>query len=352
MARVGVDATAVAPAGKGHARTQRRLAQGLASLGRYDVVAFVRSEEAAALLDGMETVVIGQGRAIGWEQIGMRRALRGLDLLVTLGERLPIAAEQRIAVWLFELPTHRIAENRRVGASLYQRGSDVLTTLLWRRSLARAAALVTGSRATADELGMPSSVVYPGLDEGFGPGTGCEGRYVFHLSSSDPRDNTETVLAAFARLHTDAELIVGGNLGERGHELRSAARGNVRFLGRVSDEELVSLYRGAAAYVDATLYEGFGYQVLEAMACGAPVVASAASSIPEVVGDAGLLCDPRDAGAIVAALRRVLEEPGLANGMRGRGFAQAAQFTWEQTATGFGSVLDDVLERLDRSRFR
>ena len=135
MPRVGVDATAVSAAGKGHARSQRKLVEALAALGRYEVVAYVRTREAAGLLPGIDTVVIGEGRAIGWEQLGVRRALRGLDAFVTLGDRLPVGAEGRIVVWLFEVPTHRIAENRRRGAGWYQRGSDLLTSALWRRSL-------------------------------------------------------------------------------------------------------------------------------------------------------------------------------------------------------------------------
>jgi glycosyltransferase involved in cell wall biosynthesis len=340
--RIAVDATAVAPAGKGHARSQRKLVESLAALGRFDVVAYVRSAEAAALLD-VETVVLGPGKGIAWEQLGMRRALRDADLLVTLGDRLPLGAEGRIVVWLFELPTHRIAENRRTGASSYQRGSDVLTSLLWRHSLAHAARVVTGSRATADELGIDAPVVYPGLDDGFGPGPGREGRYVFHLASSDPRDNTAAVLDAFAQVETDVELLVGGALGALEPELRARAGERVQFLGRVSDDDLVALYRGAAAYADATLYEGFGYQILEAMACGAPVVASSLTSIPEVVGDAGLLCDPHDPDAIAFALERVLDEPGFAESLRERGFAQAARFTWGRTGERFGAILDDVL---------
>jgi len=341
--RIAVDATSVAPAGKGHARSQRKLVESLAALGRFDIVAYVRTREAAALLSGVDSVVLGPGKAIVWEQVGMRRALSDADLLVTLAERLPIGAERRVVVWLFELPTHRIAENRRIGAGWYQRGSDALTSLIWRHSLAHAARVVAGSKATAAELGLDAPVVYPGLDDAFGPGPGREGRYVFHLASSDPRDNTATVLDAFAHVHTDAELLVGGGLGALEPELRARGGDRVRFLGRVSDEELVALYRGAAAYVDATLYEGFGYQVLEAMACGAPVVASSLTSIPEVVGDAGLLCDPHDAAAIGAALQRVLGEPGLAESMRGRGFAQAARFTWARTGERFGAILDDVL---------
>jgi glycosyltransferase involved in cell wall biosynthesis len=110
----------------------------------------------------------------------------------------------------------------------------------------------------------------------------------------------------------------------------------------VSDDELVTLYRGAAAYVDASLYEGFGYQALEAMACGAPFVGSNATSIPEVVGDAGLLADPRDAEALAAALVRVLEEPGLAGELRRRGLERAREFTWERTAADFERLFQEL----------
>lgn len=343
IARIAIDATSVAPAGKGHARSQRKLVESIAALGRFDVVAYVRTPEAAALLPNVETRVVESGKALAWEQLGMRKALRDVDLLVTLGERLPVGSESRIVVWLFELPTHRIAENRRTGAGPYQRGSDLVTSLLWRRSLRRARSVVCGSQATADELGQGSPVVYPGLDDAFGPGPGRAGRYVFHLASSDPRDNTATVLDAFAHVETDAQLLVGGGLGSLEHELRARAGERVEFLGRVSDEELVELYRGALAYADATLYEGFGYQILEAMACGAPVIASSLTSIPEVVGDAGLLCDPHDAGAIATALQRVLGNPNEAAEMRERGFARAGTFTWERTGAAFGAVLDNVL---------
>jgi glycosyltransferase involved in cell wall biosynthesis len=340
--RIGIDATSVAPNGKGAARVQRSLVGALAALGRYDVVAYLRTPEAASLFPG-ESVVLGPGRAVVWEQLGMRRALRRVDLLLTMDERLPLGAERRVVVWLFELPTHRIAENRRVGAGWYQRSSDLVTSLLWRHSLAHAGRVVAGSRATARELGRDVPVVYPGLDEAFGPGPGREGCYVFHIASSDPRDNTATVLDAFARVDTDAELLVGGGLGELEPDLRERAGERVRFLGRVTDDELAALYRGAAAYVDATLYEGFGYQVLEAMACGAPVVASSLTSIPEVVGDAGLLCDPRDPKAIAAALTRVLSNADEAAAMRERGLERAATFTWERTAKAFADVLDEAL---------
>ena len=229
-----------------------------------------------------------------------------------------------------------------------------MTRALWRRSLRRAAGVATGSEATATELvaAVPElegrvRAIHPGLNplfrrdtsRGQSPGHGSRGRYVFHLGSSDPRDNTETVVRAFGlareRLRGPVRLVVGGDLG--GRRLEGA-----ELTGRVSDEELVELYLAAAAYLDASLFEGFGYQALEAMACGAPFVGSNATSIPEVVGDAGLLGHPRDAGALADALVRVLEDPALADELRRRGLERAAIFTWDRTAEAFERLLAEV----------
>ena len=110
----------------------------------------------------------------------------------------------------------------------------------------------------------------------------------------------------------------------------------------MSDEALIDLYRGAAAFVDTSLYEGFGYQVLEAMACGTPVVASDTTSLPEIVGDAGLLCPPGDAQAFADALRRVLDDSALAGDLRARGLARAAEFTWDRTARALADAIDET----------
>ncbi len=358
MARIGIDATSVSPEGKGIARVQRHSVEALARLGTgHTLAVFYRDPRARELLAGAnELVPAWAPRTITWEQFGLARAVRAhrLDAMLTWTERLPLAGGGRYVVWLFESPSHRIAENRRRGVGAYQRASDLLTSALWKRSLRRAAAVVTGSRATADDLrrevpGLGGvKPVYPGLVEGFGPGAWPPSEpYLFHLSSSDPRDNTETVLAAYARLRErlpdPPALLIGGGLGPREAHLGSLAGEGVEFLGRVSDERLVDLYRGALAYVDATLYEGFGYQILEAMACGAPLVASNASSIPEVAGDAGLLCDPTDVEGIAAALARVLTETELAAELRERGLARARTFTWERTARELVAVIEAAL---------
>jgi glycosyltransferase involved in cell wall biosynthesis len=328
---IGIDATAVSPAGKGISRVMRGVTEALARR-EVGVVALVR--EGVPIAARSEPVRARP--AVLWEQVGLARAARRFDAVLTPTERLPVVPGGRFVVWLYETPARRLADAR--GA--YQRGSDLVTRALWKRSLRRAAEVVAGSAATARELeealpGLRVRVIYPGLDPGFSPGEG-PGRepYVFHLGSSDPRDNTETVLraVAIARRRLPIRLVVGG--------AAPRLEVDVEYTGRVSDEELVTLYRGAAAYVDASLYEGFGYQALEAMACGAPFVGSNTTSIPEVVGEAGLLADPRDAEALAAALVRVLEEPGLAEELRRRGLERARAFTWERTAAEFERLFE------------
>ena len=332
---IGIDATGVSPAGKGISRVMRGATEALAR-GGVELVALV--QPGVSLEAPCEAVRARP--AVLWEQVGLARAGRRFDVVLTPTERLPVAGGGRFVIWLYETPARRLAAAR----GLYQRGSDLVTRALWRSSLRRAAAVVAGSRATARELedalpGLHVRVIYPGLDAEFSPGPGPGGEpYVFHLGSSDPRDNTETVLhaVAIARRRLPIRLVVGG---------AAPRTGEAEYTGRVSDEELVRLYRGAAAYVDASLFEGFGYHALEAMACGAPFVGSNATSIPEVVGDAGLLVDPRDPEALAAALLRALEEPGLAEELRRRGLERAREFTWERTAEGFAEVFDEVRRR-------
>jgi glycosyltransferase involved in cell wall biosynthesis len=333
MARLAVDATAVVPGAKGIGRVARGTVETLARRG-VDVVALV--QERAEVAAPRE--IVRARPAVLWEQVGLRRAAREHEVVLTFTERLPMGARGRFVVWLYELPHRRLARSR----GLYQRGSDLVTRALWRRSLLAAWRVAAGSRATADELerALPElrgrvAVVYPGLDQQFAPGPGPgSDRYVLHIGSSDPRDNTATALAAFARARVDARLLVVGGV-------RGPAQDGVEFLGRVSDEELVRLYQGAAAYLDTSLYEGFGYQALEALACGAPYVGSNATSLPEVVGDGGLLVDPTDVEGLGAALSRVVDEPGLAEDLRRRGLERAREFTWERTADALLALLEE-----------
>jgi glycosyltransferase involved in cell wall biosynthesis len=341
MTRIAVDATSVSPSGKGLSRVQSGTVQALAALSHPGLVAYVGADVDL----GVPSVRVRRRPALLWEQVGLARAGRRADVVLTWTDRLPVSGGPFV-VWLFEVPTRRIDQNRLARAGWYQRGSDLLTGMLWRGSLRRAACVLAGSSATAAELQAAAPevrearVLYPGLDATFAPGTGRDGRYVLHIASSDPRDNTPAVVAAVGRANTrlrePVQLLVAGADGADGER--------VEFLGRVSDEDLVELYRGAAAYLDASLFEGFGYQPLEAMACGTPVIAANGPSALEVVGDAGILCDPRDVEARAAALVRVLEEPGLGQELRRRGLERAETFSWERTARQLLEVIDEVVD--------
>ncbi len=337
MIRLGIDATSVAPDAKGISRVQRGTVRALAELGRHELVVFARHPGELA---PDAAIGVWARPAILWEQVGLALAFRKhrLDALLTWTERLPIAGGGRCLVWLFEPPGHRIEQNRRTGAGPWQRGSDRLTLALWRRSLARASVVLTGSEATASavrDVAPAARPLYPGLDAAFTPGEASrDGEpYVLHLGSSDPRDDTPTAIEAARR--AGVRLVVAGSYG--------GPAGAAELVGRVPDAELIDLYRGASAFLDTSLYEGFGYQVLEAMACGAPVVASNTTSIPEVVGDAGLLCPPGDVDAFAAALRRVQDEAALAPELRKRGLARAAEFTWARTAARLADAIETAL---------
>jgi glycosyltransferase involved in cell wall biosynthesis len=107
---------------------------------------------------------------------------------------------------------------------------------------------------------------------------------------------------------------------------------HVKLLGRVSDADLPKWYSACAVMAYPSLYEGFGLPPLEAMACGAPVVTSNVTSLPEVIGDAGIMVEPTNTQALAGALNRVLRDDALRAGMRAKSLTRAAQFTWTRTA--------------------
>ena len=172
--------------------------------------------------------------------------------------------------------------------------------------------------------------------------------YALCVGNVMPHKNLERLLEAFARARRSAafHLVIRGS-GKRRRV--DAVRRRIEALGiapfvdwqaYVPADELVRLYRGARVLVVPSLHEGFGLTALEAMACGTPVVASDRSSLPEVVGDAGLLVDPLDVGALADAIVRVVGDDRLAKDLRERGLARAAAFSWESTARGVHDVMD------------
>ena len=128
--------------------------------------------------------------------------------------------------------------------------------------------------------------------------------------------------------------------------------GRVEWRRYASDEELPDLYRGARMLVLPSLYEGFGLTALEAMACGTPVVVSNRSSLPEVVGDAGVLVEADDRASIAAAIRGLLTDEALAKTHSDLGLARARLFSWERTARSVQSILHEVMEDVSKTENR
>jgi glycosyltransferase involved in cell wall biosynthesis len=165
--------------------------------------------------------------------------------------------------------------------------------------------------------------------------------YVLWAGTLEPRKNLERTLQGFAiaeggaRGGLDVHLYLVGPRGWlRGEtqELLAGREDGVRWLGPVARDELTALYAGAEAFVFPSLAEGFGLPVLEAMACGTPVITSDRSALPEVAGEAAVLCDPADAQSIGDALARVLGDGGLAQRLSRAGLERATQYTWDRTA--------------------
>ncbi len=169
-------------------------------------------------------------------------------------------------------------------------------------------------------------------------------RYVLYLAGHDVRKNVATLVEAFATVaeaDDDVGLAIGGKLPERHDPLFFDPRplvealgltDDVRFIGWVDEADKPALYRGAACAVFPSRYEGFGLPVLEALACGTPLITSNTSSLPELLGDAGFAVDPDDAESLAGAILSCLVDEPLAAELRQRGPIQASRFRWAQTA--------------------
>jgi glycosyltransferase involved in cell wall biosynthesis len=247
-----------------------------------------------------------------------------------------------------------------------------LSSLAWRlawRGAQKASWWITVSEFTRCEVLAKTSrsqerviTIWEGVDDHFRPisermvkefrkNWGFDSKKaVLHVGHCRPRKNVEGLLHALALLRQrgmDVLLIqVGGSFSpiqrQIVHSLRleqSACQWKY-----VPEDDLVTLYNVADVFVLPSFYEGFGLPVLEAMACGTPVVAANVASLPEVVGDAGLLVNPRDPEAIAEAIARVLDDRALAADLQARGLERARQFTWERTARETLKVYQRVSE--------
>ena len=236
-----------------------------------------------------------------------------------------------------------------------------LTTML---ALRASVGIITISDATRRDLETHFTVdpkrvttIYLGVDEAFRPRPKQEqenvrvsfrqpGDFLLYFGSNKPHKNLVRLVDAYALLAAQCSrenamlpsLLIAGAWDDQYPEAKQQVAHHrlgdrIRFLGPIDDADLPALYSAAMAFVFPSLYEGFGLPVLEAMACGVPVACSAASSLPEVAGDAAFYFDPKDVGSIALALRALIGDSALRANLSQRGLQRASEFTWRSTAS-------------------
>jgi glycosyltransferase involved in cell wall biosynthesis len=356
---LGIDARAATEEGAGGGRVVRELVRALRERDdhhRYVLYARERWDEP---LDERFSWGLIPSRDPVWHLRAARAASRDCDVLLSTNSYLTAwFTRVPVAPMVFDLvafdPTLRP-----------QRRSGLIERATLPLAVRRSAALIAISQATADDLvrrfpaaeskvtvaplaapptlGQASTTVPPGVPEN---------GYVLAVGTLEPRKNLPALIAAYRQLPDDLRarhpLVIAGRVGwEAGDTLDAVRSLGDRAIqtGFVPDDQLAALYRRCALFAYPSLGEGFGLPVLEAMAAGAPVLTSDRSSLPEVGGDAAEYCDPTDAGAIGAALERLLRDPQRLDELRAAGPPRAEQFSWARTA----EIVLGVLERISRA---
>jgi len=377
MARIAIDATPVSITGKGLSRFLTSLITALAKHTRqHEFIVFLNAKN---MLPDLPTVPhikyvkVPLTNSLLWDIFQFPLVLRRqtVDLVFSCSDRLPILYNGRLLLYLFELPGFRHQLNW-ASASRYAKLSMKITDMIFPFSVRRAKRIIASSHATKEAVcssfGIDAErvdVIYPGRDETFTPEIKPERRvqierqlnapsgYILHFSSvSDPRDNTEVALRAFhashALLPNKIRLVIAGKANPDAQGLTPVIRElgletDIAWAGFVPEGDLADTYRSALVYLDTSLYEGFGYQVLEAMSCGTPVICSNVTSLPEIVGDAGVTIAPQDINAFSNAIVDVLKSAEQQKKMRTKGLEQVQKFSWSQAAVQLVEVIESTL---------
>ena len=368
--RIAIDATPIVPSRKGIGV----VAEGLIAACRPDsalgnALIFVDrsfADEARRMWPERNFFPVGIGSSLIWETVQLRRLLtrNSIDLLLTLRERTLVPQGTKSLVWLFEVPDHRVKLLLAGDAGAYRRMVARHSIGRFARVARRTSRFVVSSSFTRSDLieryGVSPdriSTIHPGVAPHFSnyvaddirssPRT----RYVLHFATGDLRENSPNAIRAFAgacgRLAPDIGLVLAG---VPEHErtaiaglldgLGISARTKVR--GYIAASEMPTLFAGADVYLDPTLVEGFGLQLLEAMSVGTCVVASNRSSVSEIVGDAGVLVAPDDVNGMSDALVSLLGNAAERRAVADRGKARAAQFSWDAAAAAFNELVKTI----------
>jgi glycosyltransferase involved in cell wall biosynthesis len=294
---------------------------------------------------------------IAWEQVAWPwlAARNQIDLLHSMAFVTPWLSRRPAVVTVFDLSFMHFPEAFPAAQRWYLTSQTA-------RSVRRARRVIAISESGRQDVhrffDVPLTridVVYPGVDAVYRPLPPEEiaafrqrqdlaDRFVLHVGTLQPRKNILALIDAFAQAASpDVMLVLVGGKGWLFEEIFSRVQAlglqdRVRFTGYVPDEDLPLWYNAASVLAFPSLYEGFGMPVVEAMACGTPVVTADSSSLPEAVGEAGLLFDPQNVAELADRLTAVLHNPDLAATMRAKGLIQAQQFNWEKAGRETAAV--------------
>jgi glycosyltransferase involved in cell wall biosynthesis len=290
---------------------------------------------------------------VAWEQTALPLLLKGLKIDVYHGATFvtPLVKACCHVVTVHDMTFHLVPERHSLHKRAYFR-SMVQAAIL------RSDRVIAVSESTKRDIlkivrtdEKKICVVHHGVDRKFQPITDEEKlarirekydlrrKFILFVGVIEPRKNLEALADAYLAdsLSGEFDLVLAGSLGWGYSTLmqkiaNASAEHCIRMPGYIADGDLAALYSCATAFAYPSLYEGFGFPVLEAMACGIPVITSAVSSLPEIAGDAAILVDPHDTSALASALRRVVKDGRLRDDLSRRGRQRAQHFSWEQAA--------------------
>ncbi len=365
--RVAIELTALELDRGGTARAIDQLLPLLHADPRVDIVEF--SHDGSVPNSALGRLWRGLARELHFLPRELPRRIRkeGVDLLHCPSSLVPGALDVPVVITLYDVLAWDHPE------WLY-RANVAQIKLRMPKAIARGAHVITSShyskRRIIEVFGIPEdrvSVTVLGLDGRFSAEPGAddsatrsrmaiERPYLLTVGTLQPRKNVEAAIAGFELLadaHPDLDLVLVGARGWDDSALiarieQSPVKERVRILGRVTDEELLTLYRGAECFVFPSRYEGFGFPPLEAMACGVPVVSSGATSLAEIVEGVGIVIDPDAPQEIADAVVGILEDPALRERMIAAGVKHASTFTWKRCADETIEVYERVAEFASR----
>ncbi len=297
-----------------------------------------------------------------WEQLAQPWALHQTKAELVHGPVFvgPLLTARPLVITIHDLSFVRFPH-------LFRPANRLYLTVLTRASAHKARRVIAVSTHAADEtarlLGVRRDkidIVHHGVDpvfkplprdkvESFRARKGLPQRFLLYLGTLEPRKNLVRLVESFSRLRRrDVKLILAGGRGWYDEPVFARVRelglqDAVLFPGYVPGKELPLWYNAATAFVLPSLYEGFGMPILEAQACGTPVLTSNRSSLPEVAGEGALLADPEDVDELADGLRRLLSDDELRQRLGLRGQENAARFTWRRTAAATVSVYQRAL---------